>query len=188
MGMSVLWWVLRRIVVTANRAGQSPVDGRVEDAEVDVVEVKLGHEVYGHPVGDDPQVVQGIHFDIAGEDHGFVVPVDYAQVLGLVREPGIPAAHGVPVNQVEIENTVVGHVMGGNVTAGTSGLQHDKIVVDLLGRQRGISQDFRGHGEFAVTGQRMEEQHAETVLGDWRQSDTKHAFFAPLEIDACNFS
>lgn len=77
--------MVRRRVVRAHRTGQSRVDRRVENAEVNVVEVEFGQQVDGHPVGNDPQVVQRVHFYVAGEDQGFVIVIDDAQVFGFVR-------------------------------------------------------------------------------------------------------
>lgn len=170
------------VVVGANRAGQSGFERRVEYAEVDVVEVQFGQQMNGHPVGNDPQVVESVDFDVAREDHGFVVVIDDAQVCRFVRQSGIPTADGVPVDQVEQQCAVVVHVMGGHVTAGASGFQDDKVVVDFFGRDLRVAQEFRGHGEFAVAGQRMEEQQAETVGGERRQRDAEHSFFSPLEV------
>jgi len=178
--------MVRRRVVCAHRTGQSRVDRRVENAEVNVVEVEFGQQVDGHPVGNDPQVVQRVHFYVAGEDQGFVVVIDDAQVFGFVREPGVPAANGIPVDQVEVQDSVVVHVMGSDVTAGAPGFQDHEVVVNFLGRELGIAQDLRGHGEFAIAGQRVEEQQSETVLGDGRQRDTEHSFLSPLEVNTCN--
>lgn len=176
----------RGVARVADRAGQRGADRGVEHAEVDVAKVQLGQQVDGHAVGDHPQVVERVHLDVAGEDQRRVVHVHDAQVPRLVRQPGVPAAHRVPVDQVEEQRPVVAHVVRGDVAAGAAGRQHDEIVVDLLGRERGVAQEPGGHGELAIAGQRVEEQQPVTVLGDRWQRDAEHALLAPLEVDAWN--
>lgn len=174
VGIVPFWYdVVGRFVVglvsvgRANGAGQSGVDGREEDAEVDVVEVEFGQQVDGHPVGDHPEVVQSVDFHVAGENQRLVVRIDDAQVLWLVRETRVPTPDCVPVDQVEVEYPVVVHVMRCDVSAGSPGVQHYEVVVDFFGREFRVAQDLRGHGELAVAGQRVEEQQSKTVLGDW---------------------
>lgn len=171
----------------AHGAGHGGAGGRVEHAEVDVAdEVERGQQVHGHAVGDDPQVAERVRLDVAGKDERLVVGVDHGQVAGRVRQPRVPAAHGVPVDQVEVEHAVVVHVVRGHVAAGAARLEHAELVVHVVRLDVGAAQVPGGHGELAVAGQRMEEQHAVPVVGHGRQRDPEHALLAPLEVDACN--
>lgn len=170
-----------------HRAGHGGAGGGVEHAEVDVADkVERGQQVHGHAVGDYPQVAERVRLDVAGEDQRLVVGVDHGQVAGRVRQPRVPAAHGVPVDQVEVQHAVVVHVMGRHVAAGAARLEHAEFVVHVVGLDVGTAQVPGGHGELAVAGQRMEEQHPIPVVGHGRQRDTEHALLAPLEVDACN--
>lgn len=171
----------------AHGAGHGGAGGREEHAEVDVAdEVERGQQVHGHAVGDHPQVAERVRLDVAGEDERLVVAVDHGQVAGRVRQPRVPAAHGVPVDQVEVQHAVVVHVVRGHVAAGAARLEHAEFVVHVVRLDVGTAQVPGGHGELAVAGQRMEEQHAVPVVGHGRQRDAEHALLAPLEVDACN--
>lgn len=165
IGIFVRW--IRRNVACANCTFQHGFDRSVENTEVDVVEVEFGQKMNWHTVGHYPKVVQRVHFDVTWEDQSLVVPFDNSQVFRLVRQPGVPASHAVPVDQIEVQYSVVAHVVRGDVTAGASGRQHDEVVINFFGREIWITQEFCGHCEFSVAGQRVEEQHSETVFGDW---------------------
>lgn len=103
--------------------------------------------------------------------------------LGGVGHGGVPAAHGILVNQVEELDAVVAHDTGRGVGVGATFVQGDEVVVAVL-RPGLVPQDPRGDGELPVTGQGAEVQGAIAVGADRGQGHAEDALLAPLEVDA----
>lgn len=153
------------------------------DTEIGIGVVQVGEQEDGHPVGQHPHVLHFVDFDVGGEHQTDVVPIDDAVELGGVRHGGVPAAHGVLVDQVEQLDAVVAHDPGRGVGVRATFVQCDEVVVAIL-RPGLVPQDPRGDSELAVTGQGTEVQGAIAVGADRGEGHAEDALLAPLEVDA----
>lgn len=98
-----------------NSSSDSLLDGNGEYSKVHITEIQLWFEMNWHPIRDHPQIIAH-YFHITGEDESFIVHVNMANVFRSVRVKRVPTTDSVSIDEVEEENSVVIHDVGGQVS------------------------------------------------------------------------
>lgn len=62
----------------ANRALNRFLHWRRIDEKVDLLKIQIGQEEHGHAVGEDPQIVVFVDFDVRWENQPDIVPIHHS--------------------------------------------------------------------------------------------------------------